>query len=202
MNIITRPYAGEYCYCRPDTTWERESKDFYVPEGIGQVQWAPVVFVRISKAGKCIGRKFASRYYDAFNFGALMYCIPQKASSGGTEENTGLPVAFTSCTDHTSLLPFPLYNMVVMENKDNIFVVEKDGNVIFSTADGSMTSEMLADMLEETICRASQQTSIRIGDFVAVELKPVAALADRMDGDAAIKAAYCNNGSFDFKIIF
>ena len=55
MNIIVKPYSGQHCYCRPDTTWERENKDFYVPDGVENLRWAPVLFARISKAGKHIG---------------------------------------------------------------------------------------------------------------------------------------------------
>ena len=35
MNIIIKPHGSNSCYCRPDTTWERENKDFYVPENVG-----------------------------------------------------------------------------------------------------------------------------------------------------------------------
>ena len=118
MNIIVKPFGSELCYCRPDTTWERENKDFYAPDCIDGINWAPIIFVRISKAGKCIGEKFASRYYDAFNFGALMYC-----NQGET--------AFTSCVDHSSLLPAPLYNPVVMEGSDNVYEVKKNGETVF-----------------------------------------------------------------------
>ena len=75
MNIIVNPYGGGPCYCRPDTTWERENKDFYLPDCITELYWTPVAFAKISKAGKCIGKKFASRYYDACGYGILMYCI-------------------------------------------------------------------------------------------------------------------------------
>ena len=91
MNIIVKPYGSSLCYCRPDTTWERENKDFYSPECVKELHWAPIVFARISKAGKCIGGKFVSRYYDGYSFGVLLYC------------NDG-PLAFTSCADHTSRL--------------------------------------------------------------------------------------------------
>ena len=69
MNIIVKPYGSGLCYCRPDTTWERENKDFYSPECVKELHWSPIIFVRISKAGKCIGGKFASRYYDEFALG-------------------------------------------------------------------------------------------------------------------------------------
>ena len=182
MNIIARPYGRQQCYCRPDTTWERENKDFYSPECVNDIFWAPILFVRISKAGKCIGRKFASRYYDAFNFGILLY---------GSDKD----IAFSSCMDHTSLLPFPLYNPIVMENEDNVYEVSRDGDTIFSC---NATKELI----EETVCLASELTSLRIGDLVAVELAPVSILASRPDGETVLKGTFCENTLFDKKIIF
>lgn len=190
MNIIARPYGSERCYCRPDTTWERENRDFYVPEGIVQVRWAPVVFARISKAGKCIGPKFVERYYDSFNFGALMYCIEEGEQP---QEN----IAFTSCMDHTSILPYPLYNPIVMEGEQNVYEVCINGEKTFDSG-----TEGIKQLLEETICRASRFTSLRIGDYVAAELAPVCMMAERAEGDAPIKARFCENELYDFKVIF
>lgn len=189
MNIITRPYDSNSCYCRPDTTWERENKDFYVPEEISELKWAPIVFVRISKAGKCIGRKFASRYYDAFNFGVLLYC----------PSGEGSDIAFSSCTDHSSLLPFPMYNPVVMENEGNIFEVNADGRVLFSL---SMNQEKLLDLIEDTIFTASARTSLRIGDFIAVELQPLSHLCSHKDSEMTLKSTFCDNVLFDIRVIF
>lgn len=195
MNIIVKPFGSELCYCRPDTTWERENKDFYVPDCIDEINWAPIIFVRISKAGKCIGEKFASRYYDAFNFGALMYC-----NQGET--------AFTSCVDHSSLLPAPLYNPVVMEGSDNVYEVKKNGETVFgfprvAFARGMAPSESpLKEMVEDAVCKASRLTSLRIGDFVAVELTSVCPLASRQEGEISFKATYCENELYDMKVIF
>ncbi len=187
MNIIVRPYGSDTCYCRPDTTWERENKDFYSPECVNELHWAPILFVRISKAGKCIGEKFASRYYDAFGFGALMYIgdfMPCTASA--------------SCADHTSLLPFPLYNPIVLENEGNTYEVLRNGAEIFKAACGGA----LKAEIEAAVCRASQLTSLRIGDFVAVELAAVAPLAARSGSSAAFRATFCENELFDLRLIF
>lgn len=186
MNIIVRPYGSRYCYCRPDTTWERENRDFYVPEGVRQLHWAPVVFVRISKAGKCIGRKFASRYYDAVNFGALLYC--------GEESGQ---IAYTSCADHTSILPSPLHETGVLENLEDTFEVKKNDEVIFRHG-----VEGLAEKIEEAICQASKMTSVRIGDYVAVELAHAECLSSEDDGLNTISATFCDSGLFGLKLVF
>jgi len=183
MNIIVRPYGKDSCYCRPDTTWERENRDLYSPDCVNEWYWAPVMFARVSKAGKCINPKFAERYYDSVNFGILLY-------AGNSE------IAFSSCTDHTSILPAPLYNPVVMENEENMFEVFKQGETIFRTGTAHR------GLLEDSICRASQMTSLRIGDMVAIELSHISLLADRSEGEIRLEASYCENSLSDFRIIF
>ncbi len=182
MNIIVRPYGKELCYCRPDTTWERENKDFYSPESVNDIFWAPVMFVRISKAGKCIGSKFVSRYYDAFNFGALLY-------SSDTD------TAFASCIDHSSLIPFPLYNPVVMENEENTFEVFRNGEEIFR-------SNAVKEAVEEAICQASRLTTLRIGDILAVELDVLRHLSSRDGEQTSLKGTFCEKDLFETGIIF
>ena len=186
MNIIVKPHGSDYCYCRPDTTWERENRDFYSPECVNEVFWTPVVFVRISKAGKCIGTKFVSRYYDAVGCGMLMY---------GNKD-----IAFGSCIDHTSILPMPMFNPVVLEE-------EKALEIDFNQQDGAVKQVKLnldnaKFQLEDAICKASQLTSLRIGDYVAVEIAPLASLADKSVGEVNIKGTFCDNDIFGFKIIF
>ena len=192
MNIIVKPYGSSHCYCRPDTTWERENKDFYSPECVNEIHWTPIVFVRISKAGKCIGAKFVSRYYDAFSFGALLYCHTE----GGNNE-----AAFTSCADHTSLLPSPLFSKETLESEMGAYEVRKNNELIFDSTHAEKSAS-LKEVLEDAICKASALTSLRIGDFVAVELAPAGVLASKDEGSAAFRASYCENDMYDFKLIF
>lgn len=187
MNIIVRPYGSDMCYCRPDTTWERENRDLYSPECVNGWNWTPVLFARISKAGKCISQKFVSRYYDSLNFGALLYI-------DGADTATG------SCADHTSILPMPLFNPVVLENGGNRFEVFKNEESVLAvetTADRSLLQEV-----EEAICSASQLTSLRTGDYVAIELATASRLAEKTEGSLNFKATFCENEIFNFKIIF
>ena len=184
MNIIVKPYGSDMCYCRPDTTWERENRDLYSPDCVNAWNWTPVVFARVSKAGKCISPKFASRYYDSLNFGALLYI-------GGAD------VASGSCVDHTSILPLPLYNPAVFETEGNRFEVTKNGEVIFSS---EITG--LIQAAEEAICKASERVSLRIGDLVAVELSQMETIAERHDSGIELKAEFCENCLFDLKVIF
>ena len=172
MNIIVKAFGTGRFYCRPDTTWEREDKDLYLPDAVSGYLWTPVLFARISKAGKCIGRKFADRYYDAVSYGILLYV---KDLLCPAEQNApeAISLAAASCTDHTSVLPFPMYNKVTLEDGTNIFSVSKDGQEIYSTAEGS------AEIIEDAISGASALISLRIGDILAVELKEMARQSKR-----------------------
>ena len=207
MNIIVKPYGSDICYCRPDTTWERENKDFYSPECVNEIYWTPVVFARISKAGKCIGKKFVERYYDGVGCGMLMYCSGQAMISNGPLPTSWAPPPtrgwenaisdhqpirpLSHIVDKTSILPHPLFQPVVLEDEKE-FVVNTSP-VILSGA---------KDLLEETICNASQLTSLRIGDFVAVELREPQKLASREDGSITVKGRFCEKEVFSFNIVF
>jgi FAH family protein len=186
MNIIVKTYNGA-TVCRPDTTWERENKDIYLPEDVDGFSYSPILFARISKAGKCIGAKFASRYYDAINYGVLLYPTAIFSSEQG--------LAAASCLDHTSILPFPLYNICTMENGENRFELFKDGLEIYSTANGT------PGMIEEAIVSASQHISLRIGDMICVELSNVTPLTIPDEKKPEIHALYCGNEIFRLNIV-
>ena len=207
MNIIVKPYGSDLCHCRPDTTWERENKDFYSPECVNEIYWTPVVFARISKAGKCVGSKFVGRYYDAVGCGLLMYCSGQAMISNGPLPTSWAPPPtrgwenaisdhqpirqLSHIVDKTSILPHPLFLPAVLEDEKEFTI--NTSPVILSGA---------KDLLEESICKASELTSLRIGDFVAVELRELQKLACREDGNIAVKGEFCEKEIFSFNIIF
>ena len=251
MNIIVKPYGSDLCYCRPDTTWERENKDFYSPECVNEIYWTPVVFARVSKAGKCVGRKFVERYYDGVGCGMLLYCgtsglsvnsgDPRNPATAGCalQRSTGpfaeslathsrgwenaisdhmpshsTPHNTTTCecsagvrslsevVDRSSILPHPLFQPVVLEDEKEFMVsCQHDAQ-----GDAALSHNIILsgakDLLEEALCNASQLTSLRIGDFVAVELRDIQKLASREEGNIAVKGEFCEKEIFGFNIVF
>ena len=235
MNIIVKPYGSELCYCRPDTTWERENKDFYSPECVNEIYWTPVVFARVSKAGKCVGKKFVERYYDGVGCGMLLYCgtsglsvnsgDPRNPATAGCalQRSTG-PFAESLAThsrgwenaisdhqpirqlshivDKTSILPHPLFLPVVLEGETE-FVVSCRHD---AQGDAALSHNIILsgakNLLEEALCNASQLTSLRIGDFVAVELKELQKLAAREEGHIAVKGEFCEKEIFGFNLVY
>ena len=218
MNIIVKPYGSDLCYCRPDTTWERENKDFFSPECVNKIYWTPVVFARVSKAGKCVGSKFVGRYYDAVGCGLLMYCSGQAMISNGPLPTSWAPPPtrgwgnaisdhqpirqLSHIVDKTSILPHPLFQPVVLEDEKEFIVSGQHEEQDDAALSHNIILSGAKDLLEEALCNASQLTSLRIGDFVAVELRELQKLASREEANIAVKGEFCEKDVFSFNIVF
>ena len=196
MNIALKTHSG-LVTSRPDTTWERENRDLYIPDFVTGMLWSPVLFTRIGKAGKFVGRKYADRYIDGMGFGLLLHPLVECAGQS-------VP---SSCMDHTSILPFPLYNKVVLDSPGNEAVYLLNGNdVMCSFRTGAETPEetgagtVPAELILDAICEVSRFTSLRIGDIVATELLSPAPLPLN-SSRITLSATFCDNGIFDFSVL-
>ena len=183
MNIAVNLYGGGVC-CRPDTTMDRENRDFYSPDFSGGLMYSPVLFARISKAGRCVAEKFAGRYYDSVGYGILMY--PAALMDD---------IAWASCIDRTSRLPFPMYNRITLGQEDNFFRLFRDGEEIYCTNGGSES------MIEKAIARITGYMSLRTGDLIAAELEKPSVLVAEAAARTEVRATFCENELFRFSIV-
>lgn len=188
MNIIVKT-ARAHIMVRPDTTWEKDNADFFPPEFVEQLTFSPVVFARILKPGRSVVRRFASRYYDAVNFGVLLY--PENLLDASSES-----FATASCLDHTSFLPAPMYNPVTLGEEGNSFILKHNGKTIFEY--GGATR----GMIEEAIAEATRMVYIRTGDLIAIELEGRRPLCGRDEKKTHVTGSWCGNPILDFNIVF
>lgn len=105
-----RTYGGKVVV-RPDTTWERHDRDYYAPDYVSALDWAPVIFLRVSGAARSTAEKFASRYFDAWGHGILLYASDL---IDGTPEG----YAASLCLNRTSYLPDPMSEVGTMSEVD------------------------------------------------------------------------------------
>lgn len=189
MNILTLSYNGK-CIVRPDTSVNKENDDFFVPDDVIAIGATPVVFARICKAGKAVSDQFAQRYFDSIAFGIFLY--PATGMKGTVPHYC---LATSSCFDHSTLLPMPLYNSVTLNGAENKFEVKIDGRAWFSCeADG------IRERIHEALVKCSAHTSIRIGDFIAVELAGAQTICTKENSGCRIEASYCGNQTIDMKV--
>ena len=188
MNIVVKTIGNKYIV-RPDTTWERDNEDFYPGDFVEELSFTPVVFARICKPGKSIGSDFTNRYYDAINYGILLY--PENLIDTAQDS-----FAFASSIDHTSFLPSPLYSPITLGQDTNFFKLYHDNHYLFTT------KSCTPDIIEKAIAEASKYIYLRIGDFISIELDQRKPLIKRSEEKCNINASYCDNNTLDFNIIF
>ncbi len=186
MNIVVLT-AGRRTVVRPDTTWEKDSEDLYVPDFVSRVSWSPVLYARVSKPGRSIGLKFAGRYFRTFGYGALLY--PEDLVDGSEEG-----YASACCLDHTSFLPGEMPDKSATGGQ--VFRLLRDGEEIFVSESASER------MIEESIAEVSRFCYLRTGDLVAAELRPRELLCVRTDGTTRLEGMLGEVRVFDFKTIF
>ena len=188
MNIIVRTCSGKYIV-RPDTTWERDSEDFYPPEFIDGLSWVPVLFARISRPGRSVGERFADRYFDGVGYGLLLY--PDDLMDG----ECGLACA--SCLDHTSFLPFPVFDKAETGREFRLDITDGNGRrQLFCAADA------VDSVFRKTIAEATRFIYIRTGDLVAIELQSRQPLCSRKDSRIHLEGCFGDTATLDFNIVF
>lgn len=185
MNIVVVSSSSKV-FVRPDTTWERDNEDLYVPEFVNAFSWTPVLFAKVSKPGRSVSARFADRYYDSMAYGVLLY--PDDLMDGSCEG-----FASASCLDHTSFLPTPLFGKDAL---GDTFLYTKDGEELFTHGGAGR------QIIEEAIELASRYCYIRTGDLIAIELGQRTALCRREDGVCAIGSAFKGQSPLEFRLIF
>lgn len=185
MNIIVKTSEGK-CMVRPDTTWEKDAEDLYLPEFVNEVSYTPVLFARISKPGRSVSARFAQRYYDSVGYGVLLY--PEDMMDGS---EAGFACA--SCLDHTSFLSAPFFAPDALGSR---YELQAGGKAVFSHDSGN------AQMIEQAIEQATRFIYIRTGDLICIELQKRGHLVSRRDSEILISPAFAGRNLGDFRIIF
>lgn len=150
MNIIVFKRDGTW-YHRPDSTLNHKYLDYYRPDYVASMQVVPVVYTRLTKAGKCIAPRFAGRYFGEFAFGCLI-----DDTTGGIAE------AMASSMDFSSVMGMdfaPLGELPACP-----LSLEINGKAIFC-ATGAVDAQDFCS----AISAISGRSTIRLGDIVAIE---------------------------------
>jgi hypothetical protein len=146
MNIAVLKTSGNYCF-RPDTTLNREARDYYLPDGIDAIVLTPCIYSKVAKAGKCVSERFAGRYVDNFGFGVLLDAI-------------GADPLEAFCLDGTSYLSGETVPLEKIEGAG--FEVSVNGKPWFKGEGFN------AATLYDALVAISRRSSVRATDLLAV----------------------------------
>ena len=72
-------------FMKSDASLLKDGKPFFIPDFSSDMQYEAEIVVKINRLGKCIGRRFASRYYDEITVGIDMTArdLQRKLKDGG-----------------------------------------------------------------------------------------------------------------------
>lgn len=189
MNILVQTSSGKVT-ARPDTTWERDNEDLFLPDFVDRLGWTPVLFAHVCKPGRSVAGRFAERYYDTMGYGVLLY--PEDMIDGSEEG-----YACACCLDHSSFLPFPMIGKDGFGQTGGTHELFKDGRKVFGTA-----TKGAADMIGAAIPEITKYCYIRTGDLIVVELQKREALCSRRDGICHMEGRTLGTTTSDFNIRF
>lgn len=132
----------------------RNNDDFYIPEFATRISCVPQLVVRLCKLGKCVGERFANRYYEEIRVGIRFYADDFEQEL----QTAGLPLSMASSFDGSAAIS----NLVKKEEVGKaVYVFRVNGHVVY---EGS-----LADLpvgIERLIALASDYHTLKIGDFL------------------------------------
>lgn len=176
MNIIVSPYKKEGFLCRPDSTLIRAIEEYYIPDEVDQISATPILYIKTLRAGKAISNRFVERYVDSYGFGILLHPTLKKEYFEGAYERPFIE----NSLDYTSIIPllsFPDAELKAASNhKFKVTINYKDvfGDFIYPSY-----NEIIGK-----ISTVSKYCSLRIGDFIAIELTSKIDIAptDRLTG--------------------
>jgi len=153
-----RPFPDEpVIFMKPDSSLLKNGKPFFLPDFSSEIHYEVEVVVKISKLGKGISSKFASRYYDELTAGIDITArdLQSKLSK------TGFPWEISKCFDGAA----PVGKFIPassFEDVGNLDFRLEINNKIVQTGN---TSDMIFG-INEIISFVSRFFTLKTGDII------------------------------------
>ena len=146
---------------RPETALLRNNQNFFFPEFTKKIVCGISVFLRISRIGRCIYKKFANRYYEEIGMGMCFTAIDllQKLQA----ENN--PSDIARCFDFS----LPISAETISTNEINCKNINLE-LLVNNKITQSYSTVQLPFNADEIISYISQFVSFKIGDIVLISL--------------------------------
>lgn len=176
-------------FMKPDTALVKNNAPVYYPDFTEDLHYEVELVVRISKMGKHIEEKFASKYYDEFGLG-----IDFTARDIQSElKQKGLPWERAKAFDQSAVIgefwPIDEFN----DHEDISFELLKNNEVV----QRGNTSDMLFG-IDRLVSNVSQICTLKVGDLIFTGTPSGVGPVKRGD---SLRGVLNANVSFDFPIL-
>ncbi len=144
-------------FLKPQTALLKDDKPFYHPEWSSDIHYETEVVLKISKQGKYIDEKFASKYYDEVSLGIDFTARDLQSQ----QKAKGLPWEIAKAFDNSAVVG-PFKKLSELKSKDGVHFSMKLNGVEVQKGN---TADMLFSF-DKIIAYASQFFSLQIGDLI------------------------------------
>lgn len=142
---------------KPDTALLQNNQPFYIPDFSENVHYEVELVYRISRVGKNIDEKFASRYYNAVALGIDFTARDLQDEA----KSKGLPWEIAKAFDNSAVLS-RFISLDQLKNQQNIeFSLEKNGQIV----QHGFSTDMLFS-IDTLIAYLSRFFTMKIGDLI------------------------------------
>ncbi len=157
---ITYYDGSESIVLKSDSSLLVNRKPLFVPDAVSDLQALPCRVLRVSRLGKCIAPKFASRYYDAVAqgidfFAADILCEAKAAGKPWTEA-----VAFENSLAVGEWIP-----VEGRQEANSRWLLQRGGQTLELYTG---LSENEQQVLDNAVAKVSELLTIRQGDLIYV----------------------------------
>ena len=145
-------------FMKSDTSLLKDGKPFFLPDFSSDMQYEAEIVVKIKRLGKCIDRKFASRYYDEITVGIDMTARDLQRKC----KKEGLPWEIAKSFDNSAVI-----GRFISIEKENLdmdaipFRLDIDGK----TVQQGNTANMIFK-INEIIEYVSRFITLKMGDLI------------------------------------
>jgi fumarylpyruvate hydrolase len=155
---LGRPLPSEpVIFLKPDSSLLKNNKPFFLPGFSSMIHYEAEVVVKISKLGKGIAAKYASRYYDEMTVGIDITArdIQNRNSAAG------LPWELSKCFDGAA----PLGRFVPVSSVSDINNLDFRLEINGKTVQQGNTSDMIFS-INEIVAYISKYFTLKTGDLI------------------------------------
>lgn len=176
-------------FMKPDTALLRNNAPFFYPSFSKDIHHEVELIIKINKVGRCIGEKFANRYYSEVGLGIDFTArdVQQRC------KEKGLPWEVAKAFDFSAPISSKFLPISDFESVDRIpFRLVKNGEVVQQGNSGDMLFS-----INRIISYVSQYVTLKIGDLIYTGTPAgvgSVAIGDRLQGYIA------DTLMFDFEV--
>ncbi len=150
-------------FLKPDSSLLKKNKPFFLPDFSEDIHYEVEVVIKISKLGKGISAKFASRYYDELTLGIDITARDLQ----GRLAKAGLPWELSKCFDGAA----PVGSFVPVSSAGNVDNLDFRLEINNKIVQQGNTSDMIFK-IDEIVEYVSRYFTLKTGDLIFTGTPP------------------------------